>query len=172
MTKLKAGDLVRRRDGEEMTNGEFIVELFAVTQTGRLHGFPVGWTGDLDVTSSKCTGTIQNAEAGEDFYVKVGERDPLAEAYEFQGEDGCAKMDEEDIVAAPSHYTRMPIQPKEFIVRNNLPWHVGNPLKYICRAGHKLYPGKDQVQSEIIDLEKAINNIQMRINVLNGETEV
>ena len=31
-----------------------------------------------------------------------------------------------------SHYKDMPIQPAEFINKNNLPFAEGNAIKYIC----------------------------------------
>lgn len=74
-----------------------------------------------------------------------------------------------DIVRNPQHYARLPIQPIEFIIKNDLPGHVSNIVKYSCRAGHKLYPGMDEVQSEIKDLEKAKDWAEKRIRYLKGE---
>jgi hypothetical protein len=31
------------------------------------------------------------------------------------------------------HYKDMPIQPIEFIIKNNIPYIEGNVIKYICR---------------------------------------
>ncbi len=76
----------------------------------------------------------------------------------------------EEIVVRPSHYTRWKIEPVEFLLRNNVAGHVFNIVKYAMRAGYKLYPGKDEVESEIIDLKKVIRYAEMRINLLNGET--
>jgi hypothetical protein len=78
----------------------------------------------------------------------------------------------EDIVNEPSHYARYAIQPKTFIMRNKLEFWRGNIVKYACRAGFKLYEGKNAVESEIIDLEKAINYCQSRIKQLNGDVEL
>lgn len=77
---------------------------------------------------------------------------------------------EQDIVKRPSHYTRWVIEPIEFIMRNGMEFWRGNVIKYVCRAGFKLYPGADAVESEIIDLEKAIRYCEMRINQLKGDT--
>lgn len=49
------------------------------------------------------------------------------------------------------HY-QMPIQPIEFIVKNDIPYREGNAIKYICR--HKNKNGKQ-------DIEKAIHYLQM-----------
>lgn len=38
---------------------------------------------------------------------------------------------------AGNHYKDMPIQPIEFIVKNNLTFLEGNVIKYICRHKHK-----------------------------------
>jgi len=51
------------------------------------------------------------------------------------------------------HYS-MPIQPAEFINKNNIPFAEANAIKYLCR--HKKR-GKKQ------DLEKAIHYIEMAI---------
>lgn len=77
-----------------------------------------------------------------------------------------------DVVVKPSHYTRWVIQPLTFIQRNKMEFWRGNIIKYIARAGSKLYDGMDEVQSEITDLRKAIRYAEVRINELNGETEL
>lgn len=75
----------------------------------------------------------------------------------------------EGIVTKPPHYTRWTIEPIEFLYRNRVEGHIFNIVKYSMRAGHKLYPGMDAVQSEIVDLKKAARNIEMRINLLEGK---
>lgn len=78
----------------------------------------------------------------------------------------------EDVVNKPSHYTRYKIEPVTFIMRNDLPFHTGNIVKYALRAGYKLYPNQDEVESEITDLKKVIRYAEMRINLINGEMEL
>lgn len=78
--------------------------------------------------------------------------------------------DQEEIVINPPHYARYLIEPATFIMRNGFEFWRGNIVKYASRAGHKLYPGKDAVESEIIDLQKVIRYAEMRINQLQGET--
>jgi len=75
----------------------------------------------------------------------------------------------EDIVKRPSHYTQFKIEPITFVMENDLPFHVGNIIKYACRAGYKIYEGKDKIESEIIDLEKVRRYAEMRINLLQGK---
>jgi hypothetical protein len=77
-----------------------------------------------------------------------------------------------DLVNKPSHYTRYPIEPVTFIMRNDLPFHVGNIVKYAVRAGYKVYPDMDKAESEVTDLKKVIRYAEMRINLLEGETEL
>lgn len=77
-----------------------------------------------------------------------------------------------DLVNKPSHYTRYPIEPVTFIMRNDLPFHVGNIVKYVVRAGYKVYPNMGETESEITDLKKVIRYAEMRINILEGETEL
>lgn len=79
-------------------------------------------------------------------------------------------METEEIVVRPAHYARYLIEPVTFIMRNGFEFWRGNIVKYASRAGHKLYPGKDEVESEIIDLQKVIRYAEMRINQLQGET--
>lgn len=74
-----------------------------------------------------------------------------------------------DIIKKPAHYARYEIEPIEFIMLNNLPFHTGNIVKYSCRAGYKGYEGKTMTEAEIIDLQKVQQYAQMRINQLKGE---
>ncbi len=77
-----------------------------------------------------------------------------------------------DIVNEPEHYARWKIEPITYIMRNGFEFWRGNLIKYSSRAGYKMYSGKTQVESEIIDLEKVIRYANMRINQLNGEEKL
>lgn len=50
----------------------------------------------------------------------------------------------------PAHYNAGKIEVVEFIEDQKLGYHLGNAIKYICRAGKK------QSSPEIEDLDKAI----------------
>jgi len=50
---------------------------------------------------------------------------------------------------SPSHYTRGSIEVWDFIRDQGLNYHLGNAIKYICRAGYK--------DSKVEDLNKAIH---------------
>lgn len=78
----------------------------------------------------------------------------------------------EDIVSQPSHYTRWAIEPITYIMRNGMEFWRGNVIKYASRAGFKMYEGKTQEESEIIDLEKVKRYCDMRINQIKGETQL
>jgi hypothetical protein len=52
-------------------------------------------------------------------------------------------------MAHPQYYKRGRIEVWDFIRDQGLPFHLGNAIKYICRAGHK--------DSYRQDLEKAIH---------------
>ena len=78
----------------------------------------------------------------------------------------------EEIVVEPDHYARWEIEPVEFIMRNGLDFASGNAIKYIQRAGYKLYPGQTQEESEVTDLKKAIRYLEMRINLVTGEEKL
>jgi hypothetical protein len=74
-----------------------------------------------------------------------------------------------DLVNQPSHYTGYPLEPIKFIMLNDLPYYKGNVVKYVSRAGLKFYPDMDEVESEIVDLRKAIKHCELRIKQLQGE---
>ena len=52
----------------------------------------------------------------------------------------------------PAYYQRGPCDVWDFIRDQGLNFHLGNAIKYICRAGHK--------DSKIHDLEKAIHYLE------------
>ena len=76
-----------------------------------------------------------------------------------------------DLVKNPSHYTRWAIEPIVFITKNHLEFWRGNIVKYVMRAGFKLYEGKNSVESEIVDLEKVIQYANIRIMHLKETQE-
>lgn len=82
--------------------------------------------------------------------------------------EAMEKMDAEEIkrwnsqrdaVNHPAHYNVGKIEVVEFIEDQKLCYHVGNALKYICRAGRK-DPAKT-----VEDLKKAIWYLQRRIEL-------
>lgn len=66
----------------------------------------------------------------------------------------------EDLVNHPSHYTDGGIETIDFIEAKKLPYHLGNAVKYISRAGKK-DPAKTKE-----DLEKAVWYINRYISLL------
>lgn len=62
----------------------------------------------------------------------------------------------------PNHYTDGGIETIDFIEAKNLPYHLGNAVKYISRAGKK-DPNKT-----IEDLQKAVWYINRYICLLEG----
>jgi len=60
-----------------------------------------------------------------------------------------------------THYKDMPIQPGEFIRKNNLGWYEGNAIKYICR--HKQKGGVE-------DLHKAMHYLELAMKEYHKET--
>ena len=78
----------------------------------------------------------------------------IMEAYHHgfeQGRSGRQNAQEEqtDNVNHPAHYTDGNIEVIDFIEDKKLPYHLGNVVKYICRAGKK------DPDKTIEDLEKA-----------------
>ena len=55
----------------------------------------------------------------------------------------------------PTYYKRGSIQVWDFIRDQELNFHLGNAIKYICRAGHKF--------DDIDDLEKAIHYLKNEV---------
>ena len=57
------------------------------------------------------------------------------------------------VTKSPSHYTRGSIEVWDFIRDQQLNYHLGNAIKYICRAGYKGFKERE-------DLEKAIHYLE------------
>ena len=55
---------------------------------------------------------------------------------------------------SPSHYTRGTIEVWDFIRDQQLNYHLGNAIKYICRAGYK------SPSTKVEDLKKAIHYLE------------
>ena len=55
---------------------------------------------------------------------------------------------------SPRHYTRGNIEVWDFIRDQKLSYHLGNAIKYICRAGYK------STSTDIEDLKKAIHYLE------------
>lgn len=72
---------------------------------------------------------------------------------------------EEDVVNHPSHYTSGSIEVIDFIEDQKLPYHLGNAMKYICRAGKK------DPEKTVEDLQKASWYLKRYIQLLQKEGE-
>ena len=70
-----------------------------------------------------------------------------------------------DMVNHPSHYTDGKIEVIDFIEDKKLGYHLGNAVKYICRAGKK-DPAK-----EVEDLQKAAWYINREIQRLEAQKQ-
>jgi len=75
----------------------------------------------------------------------------------------------EDHVTRPRHYTQFKIEPVTFVMKNELPFWLGNVIKYGCRAGSKKYDDLSIEDSEVRDIEKLIRYAEMRLNQLKGK---
>lgn len=65
---------------------------------------------------------------------------------------------------SPSYYTRGSIEVWDFIRDQQLNYHLGNAIKYICRAGYKSF---DPIQ----DLDKAIHYLTNERDELRKQRE-
>lgn len=88
----------------------------------------------------------------------------------FSGETSNIEPDVEDAserkcdaVVKPSHYTQWQIEPIQFIMRNAMPFWMGNVVKYCMRADAK---------NGVEDLRKAQRYIEFRIRQLEGEVDI
>ena len=70
--------------------------------------------------------------------------------------------DGKDLVNHPAHYNFGRIEVIEFIEDQGLGYHLGNAVKYICRAGRK------DESKEVEDLEKARWYLDRRIELLKA----
>jgi hypothetical protein len=64
------------------------------------------------------------------------------------------------VTKSPAHYTRGNIEVWDFIRDQQLNYHLGNAIKYICRAGFK------SPETKIEDLKKAIHYLEKELNHL------
>lgn len=60
-----------------------------------------------------------------------------------------------EVQVGGDHYTRMKIQPLDFIMENNIPFAEANVIKYVCRHANK---------NGIQDLEKARHYLDIAIH--------
>lgn len=83
--------------------------------------------------------------------------------YELKGEAAAVvEKLQSDAVNHPSHYNQGKIEVIEFIEDKNLGFHLGNAIKYICRAGKK------DPTKEVEDLQKAVWYIQRRLELFEN----
>ena len=67
-----------------------------------------------------------------------------------------------DMVNHPEHYTDGGIETIDFIEAKKMPYHLGNAVKYVSRAGKK------NPEKTIEDLQKAIWYINRYISLLGS----
>lgn len=154
---FKPGDRVRKKDGRQFSNGEYVVTVEAPLVWGDIT--PKSWLketqswiedGKLELDDPWGAGMVPMQDQA---VLAAASADPIT-----------------SIVNKPSHYTKWEIEPITFIMKNGFDFWRGNIIKYASRAGSKLYDGMDAVQSEITDLEKVRRYAEMRINQLKGES--
>lgn len=63
--------------------------------------------------------------------------EPVAQTIEETEVKTIELPKQEDVINHPSHYTRGKIEVIDFIEDQQLPYHLGNVIKYIARAGYK-----------------------------------
>lgn len=91
-------------------------------------------------------GTKKNCYPDESFYEEYERTELIKEQ---------ARRDAEDIIRRPNHYATWPIEPKTFIMENDLDYATGNVIKYVMR--HSMKNGRE-------DLEKAKEYIDWLIS--------
>lgn len=78
------------------------------------------------------------------------------------------ELKEYDAVNRPAHYADSKIEVIDYIEDKKLGFCLGNAVKYISRAGKKNDSGRNIIDKEIEDLQKAIWYINRRIYELQG----
>lgn len=76
---------------------------------------------------------------------------------------GQSVMEACDPVNHPGHYTQGNIEVIDFIEDQKLPYHLGNAVKYICRAGKK-----DPTKTAE-DLKKCVWYVERYIDLISKE---
>jgi hypothetical protein len=64
------------------------------------------------------------------------------------------------VTKSPAHYTRGSIEIWDFIRDQQLNYHLGNAIKYICRAGYK------SPSTKVEDIKKAIHYLENELSHL------
>jgi Protein of unknwon function (DUF3310) len=64
-------------------------------------------------------------------------------------------------LSGPTYYKRGNVEVWDFIRDQGLNYHLGNAIKYICRAGFK--------DSKVEDLKKAIHYLQNELEATTGK---
>ena len=70
-------------------------------------------------------------------------------------------MKQKNITEGPEYYQRGNIEVWDFIRDQNLNYHLGNVIKYICRAGYK--------DNDLKDLKKAAHYL---LNEIENRTQL
>ena len=171
-TQIKVGDKIRLRNGETHTVTDI------TTQEYSTYPVDVCW-GSGEIAYTRGGLYWEDDEDPRDILeiipAETSEETPISipvgfkEAMGLTDEDYPVESPQDDIVVKPSHYTQFKIEPVTFVMENRLSFEIGNIVKYACRAGSKLYPGQDETQSRITDLEKVRRYAEMEINRLKGE---
>ncbi len=91
------------------------------------------------------------------------DQSPLDHRLDAELTQGDLQVSVNDPVNHPSHYTYGKIEVIDFLEDQKFPYHLGNVVKYICRAGKK------DPDKTIEDLEKAVWYLNRYISLLRKE---
>lgn len=83
-------------------------------------------------------------------YSKVPKKKEVAVAQTIEEQEVKVVELKEDVINHPSHYTRGKIEVIDFIEDQQLPYHLGNVIKYIARAGYKGDKLEDLKKSKMV----------------------
>jgi len=82
--------------------------------------------------------------------------------FQLQPQLEALKMEDSKATQVGGSHYQMPIQPIDFIVKNNIPYREANVIKYVVR--HRQKNGRE-------DLKKAIHYLQMIMEDYDNDTE-
>ena len=104
--------------------------------------------------------TVEDSKKTEDRHIEDTNAEETIQVPTAEHMDAMYGNVEHDAVNHPSHYTRGKIEVIDFIEDQQLPYHLGNVIKYIARAGYK----GDKME----DLKKARWYLDRYINEVMG----
>lgn len=95
------------------------------------------------------TKTVEDSKKTEERHIEDSSKETVQVPTAEHMDKMCGNI-KHDAVNHPSHYTRGKIEVIDFIEDQQLPYHLGNVIKYIARAGYKGDKLEDLKKSKVV----------------------